>query len=86
MTLDALRRRIDAIDDEIVRLLNERARVAVEIGREKRAQGLPVVDAAREDEVLGGARRRNNGPMSEAAMEALYRLVVRECSRLQEQA
>jgi chorismate mutase len=85
MTLDALRQSIDRIDDDIVRLLNERARVAVEIGREKRAQGVPVVDAAREDEVLGRARRRNQGPMSQAAMESLYRSIVRECSRLQEQ-
>jgi len=85
MTLDDLRQRIDRIDEDIVRLLSERAGVAVEIGREKRRQGAPVVDPARENDVLGRVRRLNRGPMSDAAMDALYRSIVRECSRLQEQ-
>ena len=83
MSLGALRKRIDEIDAELVRLLNERAGVAVEIGREKRSQGAPVVDAAREGQVLDRVCCLNRGPISAAALQSIYRAVVKECSRLQ---
>lgn len=86
MSVGALRKRIDEIDAEIVRLLNERAGVAVEIGREKRSQGAPVVDAAREGQVFDRIRLLNRGPISASALEAVYRAIVKECARLQEEA
>jgi len=84
MSLDALRKRIDELDAELVGLLNERASVAVAIGREKRSQGAAVVDAAREEHVFDRIRRLNRGPIGGAALESLYRTIVRECARLQE--
>ena len=46
-TLDQLRTDIDRIDEVLVRLLNERARVACEVGRLKKAQGIDVKDRGR---------------------------------------
>ncbi len=52
MPTDDLRRKIDALDEQLVRLLAERVEVSRLIGREKEKLGLPVLDAAREQRVL----------------------------------
>jgi chorismate mutase len=57
--LMALRKRIDALDREIVRLLNERARLAIEAGHVKAEVGRPVHDPERETEVLQRVRDAN---------------------------
>mgnify|MGYP006284311057 FL=1 len=56
MSIDDLRRRIDEVDVEIVRLLAERLKAARAIGEEKERVSLPVLDAAREDRVLEKVR------------------------------
>jgi len=83
MNLDALRQRIDRIDEKLVRLLDERAQLAQQIGVEKRKQGLPVVDAAREDAVLRRVRNLTRGPLSRAALAGIYRGIVAACARIQ---
>jgi chorismate mutase len=83
MNLDALRQRIDRIDEKLVRLLDERAQLAQRIGVEKRKQGLPVVDAAREDAVLRRVRDLTRGPLSRAALAGIYRAIVAACARIQ---
>ena len=83
MRMEALRKEIDGMDRAIVRLLVRRARKAVTIGREKRKRGLPVVDPAREAEVLDRVCKLNAGPISGAGMKAIYRTIVKECARLQ---
>ncbi len=50
--LSELRRGIDAVDEELIRLIGERVRLAVEVGRVKRGLGLPIVDEVREREVI----------------------------------
>ena len=52
MNLDELRKRIDAMDADLVRLLNERTEIALEIGKLKRSRGEEVYVPAREKEVL----------------------------------
>ena len=47
-TLDELREDIDRVDEVLVRLLNERARVAVEIGRVKKEKGIEIYQPERE--------------------------------------
>jgi chorismate mutase/prephenate dehydratase len=71
--LEALRARIDELDRRLVELLNERARVVVEIGRIKRASGAPIYAPDREAEVLRRVTRANQGPLSDAAVGAIYR-------------
>jgi len=71
-----LRRRIDGLDAEIVRLINERAKCAGRIGELKRAQGAPVFVPAREKAVYDRVQALNKGPLPAEAMKAIYREIM----------
>ncbi|HSO29274.1 MAG TPA: chorismate mutase [Candidatus Sulfomarinibacteraceae bacterium] len=72
--LRRLRRRIDALDRRIVRLLNDRATVAQEVGRAKAAIGRRAIrDGEREKEILLRVAMTNHGPMPQADLIAIYR-------------
>lgn len=71
--LDALRRRIDELDRNIVRLLNERADVVVDIGKAKQAEGTPIYAPDREHVVLERIRELNGGPLPQRTLQAIYR-------------
>ncbi len=81
--IDALRTRIDTIDQQIVQLLNERAGCAVEIGRQKEVTGLPIYQPAREAEVLANVRSVNHGPLDDEAMTRLFERIIDEARRLE---
>jgi chorismate mutase-like protein len=83
MSLEDLREQIDRLDEELLRLLNERARQAVRIGREKQKRGAPVLDPVREDAVLERVRKLNGGPLSDAAVKAIYRGILAACAGIQ---
>ena len=71
-----LRRRIDQLDRRIVALLNERADLALAIGREKQAAGRRAIrDLEREREVLLRISMANDGPLPQADLLAIYRRV-----------
>lgn len=76
MNLDAIRRKIDALDTKIVALLNRRLALAAAIGRLKRRRGDSIYVAEREDQVLRKVRARNRGPLKDAALRAIYREVM----------
>ena len=86
MTIEDWRVEIDKIDAELLRLLNERARLAVSVGESKRVAGLSVCDRGREREVVERACRANRGPLDDAAVARLFRAVIRESRRLQTEA
>jgi chorismate mutase len=72
--LRRLRRRIDAVDRRIVRLLNERAELAREVGRVKDATGRRAIrDAQREREVLLRVSMANDGPTPQADLLAIFK-------------
>ncbi|QNN22148.1 prephenate dehydratase [Planctomycetales bacterium ZRK34] len=72
--LAPLRQRIDTLDEQLVRLLNERARVVVEIGEIKRAHGVaPIYAPDREQVVLDRIRSANAGPLPDTCLEAIWR-------------
>ena len=72
--LRRLRRRIDALDRRIVRLLNDRAELAREVGRTKETLGRRAVrDPEREREVLLRVSMANDGPTPQADLLAVYR-------------
>jgi len=71
--LATLRRRIDAVDDELLRLISERGQLAAQIGRLKAAQGTPVYAADRESEILRRVAERNPGPFPVSVLHAIYR-------------
>ena len=64
MTIEDWRAEIDAVDEELLRLLNVRATLAIRVGESKRSAGLSVLDSAREREVVERARRANAGPLA----------------------
>lgn len=84
--LDELRREIDAIDEQLVRLLSARAACALEIGREKKEKGLEVYQPARETEVLGHVQAVNAGPLDNEAIKRLFERIIDEARRLERQA
>lgn len=72
------RLRIDAIDDRLVALLNERAVCAIEIGKLKRGRNLPIYVPEREMEVLRRVGVGNRGPLSEKAIWRLFERIIDE--------
>jgi chorismate mutase-like protein len=81
--LAALRTEIDAIDGRIVQLLNDRARIAGRIGDTKQAAGLPVVEPAREQKVVEKVCGMNGGPLTNAAVQAIYEKIMLEMRQIQ---
>jgi chorismate mutase/prephenate dehydratase len=79
VNLKNLRRQIDSIDKNIVRLLNERAKIGSSIGNLKRSKGMAVYSPDREREVLSKIRSLNKGPLAPGALVAIYREVM-SCS------
>lgn len=71
-TLGELREKIDALDSDLVRLLNERAQVAKEIGAIKNREGLPIYAPEREDKLLRSLVERSKGPLAPEAIRAIY--------------
>ena len=79
--LSAVRRRIDRLDLRLLRLINQRARMAQTIGRIKHRRKWPVYDVRREASVLCRVIRANTGPLSEAAVRHIFQAVLSECRR-----
>ena len=81
--IEEWRRRIDAIDDQLLRLLNSRSACVVEIGRIKRALGLPVYSPEREGALLERLLGENPGPLDRAAVRRLFERIIDESRRLE---
>ena len=77
------RRRIDDIDEQLVKLLNVRASIALEIGRIKHANNMPIYQPGREEEVLAHVRDVNPGPLDEGAVTRLFERIIDEARRLE---
>jgi len=77
-SLQGYRTNIDAIDDEILRLLNERSRHVIEIGKLKKAKDstAPLHTPAREAEILDRLCAANPGPFPSDALRAVYREIM----------
>jgi chorismate mutase len=83
MGMDDLRKRIDLLDDVLLRIFNERARLALEIGHVKKDLGLPVYDPAREKRIFARMKEENPGPLDDGAIVRLFERVVDESRRLE---
>jgi chorismate mutase/prephenate dehydratase len=73
MSLEELRKRIDEIDHQLVKLLNERARVVVDIGKLKSKTDKPVYSPDREKAVLERVTKANEGPLPDKCIVAIWR-------------
>ena len=76
MDLAELRKKIDAVDNEIVRLLNDRYRTVIEIGTWKKDRTAAVYVPEREKAVLDRLCDLNQGPMSAHTLRAIYREIM----------
>ena len=81
--LKPLREQIDAIDAQIVDLLNQRARLAQEVGHVKAETNAPVFRPEREAMVLRRVAERNTGPLASSDMQTIFREVMSLCRSLE---
>ncbi|HTT13631.1 MAG TPA: prephenate dehydratase [Burkholderiaceae bacterium] len=81
--LQPLREAIDEVDRKLIELLNERARLALEVGHLKRFGNAPVYRPEREAEVLRKVAALNRGPLAEASVSGVFREVISACRALE---
>ncbi len=79
----SLRERIDQINDQLLALLGERARLAVEIGHVKRADGAGVYQPLREHQIIEGLLRRNPGPLGAEHIRRIFTEIISACRALE---
>jgi chorismate mutase/prephenate dehydratase len=82
--LKPLRERIDALDREIIGLINRRAQVAQEVGHIKRAEGSPVYRPEREQQVIAALQAANPGPVKPEGIAAIWRELMSACRALEQ--
>lgn len=75
-SLASLRSAIDRLDREILKLVNQRAGYALEIGKLKDAEGQQVYSPGREEEILAGVQELNPGPLSSECVRGLFRELI----------
>ncbi len=76
MSVEEIRKKIDKIDDEIIRLLNERACAAIEIGKLKEQANAHVYAPGREIQILEQICAKNPGPLTSDALKSIYKEII----------
>jgi chorismate mutase-like protein len=76
MEISDWRRKIDELDEQIVRLINQRADAARAIGELKQGANLPVYEPQREKDVFDHVRRVNPGPLSDTEIVDIYERII----------
>jgi len=74
--IDSLRKKIDLIDDQMLKLLNRRARLAIEIGKAKTNHNLGFYSPKREREIFQRLSAQNPGPFPNEALRAAFREIL----------
>ncbi|HEY1759618.1 MAG TPA: chorismate mutase [Bryobacteraceae bacterium] len=77
------REKIDALDRQLVELLNRRTLIVEDIGRAKEAAGLPIYEPTREDAVYRNVFSHNQGPLTAEALRGIYERIIDEMRSLQ---
>jgi len=80
---DGWRKRFDEIDQQLVKLLNERSKCAVEIGHLKKKVNMPAWQPEREAEILRNVVKSNHGPLDDAAIRRLFERIIDEARALE---
>jgi len=84
--LKRLRDAIDRVDEVLVKLLNQRAKYAIEIGELKGVLGLPIYAPEREKEVLAHAEAVSEGPLDEPAVRRLFERIIDESRKIERES
>ncbi len=82
--IDKFRNRIDRIDEELVRLLNERVGCAIEIGQIKHSSGVEVYQPTREREVVDHVHAVSKGPITRMGLTRLFKQIIDETRRMED--
>src|SRR5919106_969536 len=83
--IEDLRIRIDGVDRELIRILNERARIVQEIVAIKAEAGKPLFDPRREEEILQKVAEQNKGPIYDSSMREIFELILHRIRDLEVQ-
>ena len=83
--IQELRSRVDEVDRELMRILNERARIVQEIVAIKAETGKPVFDPKREEEILRRVVEENEGPIYDSSMREIFELILHRIRDLEVQ-
>ncbi len=83
MQISNLRKAIDEIDSQILRLLNRRAELVIEVGRLKAEQNLDFHVPQREEEIYTRLTEENTGPFPSQAVRPVFREVISACLSLE---
>lgn len=78
-----LRERIDAVDRQLLELLNRRASLALEVGEIKKRDGSPVFRPEREAQVIDGLKSVNAGPLGSDSVAPIWREIMSACRSLE---
>jgi chorismate mutase len=83
--IEKLRKKIDEVDENILRWLGERSEICRSIGLMKKENSLPIIDPIRESEVFANIRgKAADFGLDADQVEAIYRQIVNMCSSVQE--
>jgi len=82
--LPQLRKKIDALDEQIQTLITQRAQVAVDVAAAKATSDNSYYRAEREAEVLSKVKARNQGPLSDQEIARLFREIMSACLALEQ--
>jgi chorismate mutase/prephenate dehydratase len=77
------RQKIETIDGQILRLLNERAEVAREVGKVKSEANMDAYSPQREEEILKRLNLPNPGPFPQGAISPVFREIISACRSLE---
>lgn len=84
-SIDALRTHIDRIDEKLLALLNQRARLAIQIGQRKHHTRSSVYSPVREKRILERLAAANGGPLSQDSLQPIFREIIAACLSLEKQ-
>ncbi len=83
--IEELRERVDEVDRQLIRILNERARIVQEIVAIKAEAGKPLFDPKREEEILQKVAEENEGPIYDSSMREIFELILHRIRDLEVQ-
>ncbi|BCA79695.1 chorismate mutase [Desulfuromonas sp. AOP6] len=83
MDIDTIREEINRLDDELLKIFNLRADLALKIGEIKKERQLPVYDPEREKRIFQRMKTMNPGPLEDEAIVRLFERVIDESRRLE---
>lgn len=84
LDLDELRRGIDAVDQQILKLLHERVRLVMAVGEYKRERSMKVYDPDRERELLARLCKAAEPPLDADTIRRIFERLVDECRRIEQ--